>query len=345
MVKSWAFSFVLLLGCLGAAAAGDKAILHVYTWSDYFAPDVLAAFEDEHDCHVAIDVFDSNEAMLEALEAGGTVYDVVTPSSYMAAAMERRGMLLGLDHARLPDLGNLDKGFSVLTEDPEMRYSVPYTRTVTGVGYNRARLGAVDNSWAIFGRTDLTGRMTMLDDMRESIGAALKFLGHSLNSTDDGELAEAERLLAGWRKQLAAFEVDEANIGLGSGRYLAVHGYNGDLAIHVKENPDIDFFVPEEGASIASDDFVILAGTDRRELAHAFINHLLKPEMAALNMTEVLYYMPNPKALDMLDSRLKNNQAFSVPENTVAKCETIRDLRDATAKYEAVWERVKNAAE
>ena len=326
------------------AAAGEKPILRIYTWSEFFDGGVLAAFEDAHDCIVAIDTFDSNEAMLEDLTDGRDEvhpYDIVTPSSYMAEEMRRKGLLRALDHRLIPNLANIDPAFPSLTEDPEMRHSVPYTRTVTGIGYNRS-LGDLRKSWSVFGRKDLTGRLTMLDDMRESLGAALKYLGHSLNTTDPAQVAAAGGVLREWRGNLARFEVDEANIGLGSGELLAVHGYNGDMAVLMESNESIGFFVPEEGSAITTDAFIVMAGSENPDLAHAFINHLLDTETAARNMTGILYYMPVPEALELLSDEIKHNPAFAVPEKTLAKCEVIRNLGENIAIYEKVWEMVRS---
>lgn len=327
---------------LGSALGGErKPILYIYTWSDYFEPEAIALFESENNCHVAIDYFDSNEAMYAKLKAGASGYDILTPSTYMTDVMRRQGMLRKLDHDKLPNMANLHIDTNILTEDPGYEYSIPYTLTIIGVGYNRARIGTPEPTWDIFARTDLAKRMTVLNDMREAIGAALKFLGYSLNTTDDAELAAAGAQLKKWKANLAKFEVDEAKIGLGSGEFLAIHGYNGDVALIMQENEDIDFFVPREGASATYDDFVILADSPNPDLAHAFINHFLDPETAALNMEGIRYYMPNAPAMELLPDDLRNSAAFIIDPAVAAKCEVIRDLGENNAKYIKLWDSIK----
>lgn len=321
--------------------AGER-VLHVYTWSDYFDSEVLRQFEIDNACRVAVDYFESNESMYAKIKAGGGGYDVITPSSYMSAVMDKQGMLIPLDHALLPNLPNIDRNFTRLTEDPEMRYSVPYTRTVAGVGFNSRRVAKADRgSWDIFDNPAYAKRMTMLNDMRETIGAALKYHGYSLNTTDDEELARAGATLARWKRNLAKFDVDEAKIGLGAGEFLVIHGYNGDVALIMEEADDVDFYIPREGASVASDDFVVMADSPNVDLAHAFINHLLDPEMARENMESIRYFMPNPKAVEMLDPTLRDNHAFSVDDDIMEKCEVIRDLGEDNAKYVRIWDKVK----
>ena len=321
---------------------GGERVVHLYTWSDYFDSEVIHQFETANNCRVAIDYFDSNEAMYAKLKAGGGGYDLITPSSYMSAVMRKQGMLLPLDRAKIPNLGNMDANFLKFTEDPGMEYSVPYTRTVTGIGYNRKKVDKADlGDWNIFASAKYSKRMTMLNDMREALGAALKHLGYSLNTVDEKELAEAGDVLVRWKRQLAKFDVDEAKIGLASGEFFAIQGYNGDVALVMEENPDIDFYTPKEGSSVASDDFVILADSPQVDLAHAFISHMLDPEVAALNMESIRYYMPNPQAVAMLDDELKDNHAFNVEDALLERCEVIRDLGADNSKYVKVWDRVK----
>ncbi len=334
---------VAVAGIIAPACAGER-VIHIYTWSDYLDSDVIYQFEKEFNCRLAIDYFDSNESMYAKLKAGGGGYDIITPSSYMSAIMRKQKMIADLDHAKLPNIVNIDPAFLRHTEDAKMTYSVPYTRTVTGVGYNKRRVHQEDlGSWDIFGKNIFSKRMTMLNDMRETIGAALKYRGYSLNTTDDKQLAEAGDTLVAWKKNLAKFDVDEAKIGLASGEFLVIHAYNGDIALSMEENPDIDFYIPKEGSSIASDDLVIAADSPNLDLAHSFINLMLDPDVAQQNMESIRFYMPNPKAIEQLDPELRDNHAFNLPQGIMDRCEVIRDLGDDNMKYVKIWDRVKAA--
>lgn len=337
-----AFLLLLSAGTSGAEAAERpderKTILRVYTWSSYFSPDVLADFEDAHDCHVAIDLFDSNEAMLDDVVNGDRRFDLITPSSYVSQVMRKSGMLLDIDLAMIPNARHLDKEFvAVHSPDPELAYSIPYTRTVTGVGYNQRLYPNMNQSWAVFADPGYAGRTTMLFDMRETIGAALKYLGHSLNSRRREELEAAKQVVLEWKGNLLRFEVDESNIGLGTGELAAAQAYNGDVAVLMEAVPDIGFFVPREGAAISVDDFVITADSAQSDLAHAFINHMLDPANAARNMEGILFYMPVPEALARIPEELGRNPAFAIPEDRLDACETIRDVGPALEIYEEIW--------
>lgn len=344
MIRACGILSLLCVAALAAsgARAGERQILRIYAWSEFFDGDVLAEFEERHDCMVAVNTFDSNEGMLRELrDDASPPYDIVTPSSYITPEMKRQGMLLPIERALIPNLRNLDADYVArFSEDPEFSHSVPYARTVAGIGHNASLPRDAARSWSLFGDPRFAGRMTMLDDMRESMGAALKHLGHSLNSTDPGELAEAGRVLAAWGGNIAKFEVDEGNIGLMTGEYVAAHGYNGDVLVLMAEHENIGFFVPEEGSAVSTDVFVVLASSRGKDLAHAFINHMLDADVAARNMASIQYYMPIPEAVAKLDASLQANPAFAVPAATIEKCEVIRDLGPDTEKYEQVWKTV-----
>jgi len=185
------FALGILPGC-GPA----KPELHIYTWSDYIAKGVIAKFEKENGCVVKVDTFDSNEAMFARLKAGASGYDIIMPSSYQIPAMIKCGMVLELDHSKLPNVRrNFDKDYAACILDPTFDYSVPYSVTYTGFAYRKDKAGdAPIDSWKVFETDAFKGRMSLLSDMRETIGGALKALGHSLNSTRKDEIDAAANM-------------------------------------------------------------------------------------------------------------------------------------------------------
>ncbi len=329
-----AVSFCALLP-LGNAE--EERVLHVYTWEDYFAPDVIAAFEQQFDCVVEFDYYDSNETMFELL-TGEDGYDIITPSGNIAVAMRQNGWLTALNHQLLPNLNNIDPSTSSLTQDPDMRFYVPYTETVTGIGYNRSRVPEdALGSWAILGDSRFSGHMAMLNDMRETLGAGLKYLGYSLNSTNPREVEEAGEVVKLWKRNIDRFDVDSARISLAKGELAVIQAYSGDVALDAGVNKDIDFFIPQEGSALNSDVFVIPNDSPVPELAHAFINHMLDAEMAARNMEAICFYMPNKPALQAIPATLRDNPAFTAPAASPANCEVIVNLDTMRAVYDRVW--------
>ena len=337
-----------MIGCLAAALAAflcacgpKKPELHIYTWSDYMKPELVKEFEKAHNCKVTIDTFDSNEAMYAKLRAGATGYDLLFPSSYMVKLLFDLDMLLPLDHAKLPNPGNIDPKYLSLAFDKEMHHSVPYTLTITSIGYLGSRVEDFKPSWSMFDRTDLKGRITLLNDMRETIGAGLKSLGYSLNSTDDAQLEEAKNVVLRWKKNIAKFENEQYKNGLASGEFLVTHGYSGDLMLVKEENDDIQIAIPEEGSALSFDDMCIPKTAPNPDLAHEFINFVLEPRNAA-DLTEFIWYLcPNAPSYELLSEEVREDPILFPPEEVVAKLEMIGDIGDDIAKYTKVWDAIK----
>jgi spermidine/putrescine transport system substrate-binding protein len=336
-----AFFVAALVAPMGCGKA--KPVLSVYTWSDYIKPELVRRFERERSCRVVLDTFESNEAMYAKLKAGASGYDLLTPSSYMVSLMRGQGMLRRLDRALLPNLVHVDPDYLKIAVDATMDHSVPYMLVVSGIAYLEGRVKDVVPSWRMFGRTDLRGRMTMFNDMRETIGAALKTLGYSINTTSETELAEAESLLLEWKKNLAKFENEQYKIGLASGEFLLVHAWNGDVFQVRKENPDVRFFVPEEGTIISCDDLVIPADAREAALAHAFINFLHEPAVAAENTQFIYYLCPNRDSYPLLPAEIRDNPGIFLNPEIWKKSEMIADIGATNALYVKVWDRLKSA--
>lgn len=328
------------LGGCGKPGAAAKT-LNVYTWADYLNPDLAKRFRDELKCKLVIDTFDSNEAMYAKLKAGATGYDVLIPSSYMVKALHREGLLLPLDHAKIPNGSHVDSDYLKSALDPQMEHSVPYMTAPTCLAYLKSKVQNPVTSWAMFDRSDLKGRITMLDDMREVLGAGLKSLGHSLNSTDPAELAAARDVVLRWKRNIAKFENEQYKSGIASGEFYLVHGYAGDLIQVTEENEDIEIFIPQEGAPFSCDDLCIPKDAKEVDLAHAFINFLTDPGVAANNMEWIGYRAPNKTSYSRLSEDFHGNAVLFPPPELFAKCEPIDDLADKLGLWTAEWDKVK----
>ncbi len=323
-----------------ACSKGSKT-LNVFTWADYLHPDLAKRFEKENDCRLVLDTFDSNETMYSKLKAGATGYQVLVPSSYMVKALRREGMLQPLDHAALPNVRHVDARYLASALDPMMEVSVPYMFAATGLGYLRSKIDAPTPSWHLLESPALKGRVTLLNDMREVLGAALKLLGHSLNSVDPTELAAAVKVVIGWKANIAKFENDQYRSGLASGEFYLVHGYAGDISQVMEENDDIAFLVPEEGAAFSCDDLCIPASAKETDLAYAFIDFLTDPAVAAENMEWIGYRAPNTEAESLLSEEFHSNKALFPDPVTFSKWEALDDLGDDLRLYSEAWDKVK----
>ncbi len=333
-----AAAVLLLAGC-----GGKKPVLNIYNWADYVDEDKLAEFAEEFGCRVVVDTFDSNESMYAKLKAGAAGYDVIFPSSYMAAVMYEQGMLLPLDHTKLLNIKNLDPAFGAMLLDKKQVYSVPYCFSYTGIGYRNDRLEQPPTSWDIFADAALAGRTTLLNDIRETIGAALIKLGYPLNSTDEKQIEEAADLVIQWKKNIAKFDSEQYKTGIDSGEFTVVQGYSSDILMVAAENENISIAFPEEGMVACFDDMVIPASCDNPELAYAFINFMCRPETAAANMEWNYGRIPNLPAYELIDAEIRENEAIFLSEDVLAKCRMIEDVGEAISLYSKAWDRIKAA--
>ena len=333
----------LALGVL--AGCGQKGpVLHIYTWSDYIDPEVVAAFEKANGCQVAIDTFDSNEAMYAKLQAGSSGYDLMTPSSYQIPLMAKNKMIRPLDKTLIPNVAkNFDKNYATAILDPTMRYNVPYIVTSTGFAYRKDKIGnAPIDSWHVFETDALKGRMALLSDMRETIGGALKCLGYSLNSKDAKEINAAADLVIKWKKNVAKFDNEQYKTAVASAEWFVGHGYSSDTTQIMEDSDQVGFALPKEGFTIAFDEFVMSADAPNPELAYKFINYLYEVDVAKKNMEYVMGPMPVAAALQALDPEFK--EKVVVPPEVLKRGEVLQDFSDQPPifdLYVKAWDRIK----
>jgi spermidine/putrescine transport system substrate-binding protein len=335
MLLSW----LMLAGC---GAAGENT-LHVFNWDNYLSPQVLKDFEKEFGARVIEDKFASNEDMLAKLQAGAG-YDVVVPSDYAVRIMVRQGLLAKLDHQQLPNLKHLAPRFRNPSYDAALEYAVPYLWGTTGIGYSKkgTAMGGAPRGWDdLFNPARLArhkGRVSMLNDMREAIGAALIYKGYSPNSTDPNELAAAKRVLLAQKPLLAKYDSESYEDSLVAGETVLAHGWSGEIFTAQKDNDDIAFVVPTEGSFLFVDNMVIPKAAKHKRLAAQFIDYLLRPEVAARNAGDLGFPTPNAAAKAMLDPKVRGAN-YELPANV--RLHAIEDIGAAGALYEKIWIEVK----
>ena len=331
----------------------DGGELHIYTWCDYLAPDVKESFEKALGVTVVIDTFDSNEAMYAKLKAGGTGYDIMTPSSYQIAQMAKEGMIDRIDHARCPNVKkNFDVGFTSQILDPTFKYNVPYAVTYTGFMYDKSKIpeGADVNSWAILGNPALKGRISLLDDIREVIGGGLMYLGYSINSTNPAEIEKAVEQVLKWRANIRKFDSESYKTEVPSGATWVGHGYStdttqvlvGDEEAGAPARDDLGFALPKEGYTIAFDEMVIAKDAKRKDLAYAFMNYIYDGDVAAVNMDYIQGPNPVKPGIEQLDAGLRD--IIILKPEQLAKGQVLRNLDDQPAVmelYNKTWDKIK----
>ncbi len=342
---------VLVMGVM-ASCGGEKEgklakELHLYNWSEYIEPEVLADFEEEFGVKVIEDTFANNEELLAKLQAGAGGYDVIVPSDYMVEIMVEEGLLAELDHANLENIKNLDAKFAKPPYDPELIYCVPYLWGTTGIGYNADVFEDPPDSWAYLFDPEMaaeySGQLTMLNDVREAMGAALKYLGYSLNSTNEEELAAARDLLIQQKQWVYAYDAEQYEDLLSSDETVIAHGWSGDFFMVAEEDERIWYAIPQEGGTIWADNLCIPKGAPNQYTAEVFINYLLRPEVSAANSNFTWYASPNAGAADFIDAEVLEEPAIYPPPEVMARLEWLEDVGEATPLYERMWTEVKAA--
>ena len=336
---------MLLAGC------EKKPELHIYTWSDYIAPEVIQGFEAENGCKVIVDTFDSNETMYAKLKAGGAGYDIITPSSYLVALMAKEGLIVELDHSKMPDVKkNFDPSFKSQILDPSLKYNVPYAVTYTGFMYLKDKIpaGAEIASWKILENPALKGKITLLDDIREVIGAGLMVNGFSINSKNPAEIEKAVETVLKWRANIRKSDAESYKTEVSSGATWIGHGYStdttqvilGDEDEGLSPRNDIGFALPKEGYSIAFDEMVLSSSAPAPELAYKFMNYVYQGEVAKSNMEYILGPSPSKPGIDALDADLR--ELIVLKPEQLAVGQVIGDLDEATLEiYNKAWDKIK----
>jgi len=321
--------------------------LYLYNWSEYMDPEVLEQFEEEFGVKVTEDTFGSNEEMLAKLQGGATGYDIVFPSDYMVDIMIEEGLLAEIDHESIPNIENIDPLFADPPYDPGMEHCIPYMWGTTGLGYNQEVFDEPPESWAYVFDADLVseyaGQITMLDDVRETIGAALKYLGYSINTTDEDRLAEARDLLIQQKQWLYGYEAENYAPLISSDETVLAHGYNGYFLMTAEEDDRIWYTIPKEGATIWADNMCIPDSAPNQHTAEVFIDFILRPEISAKLVNYLWYPSPNSAAEEFIDPEILEDPAIYPPDDIMEGLEWIEDVGDATPIYERMWTEVKAA--
>jgi spermidine/putrescine-binding protein len=336
---------VLLAACSDAGDAEATACepgqtdgdLLLYNWTDYIDPGLVAAFEAEYGVRVTEDYYASNEELIARVAAGGAQYDVVVPSDYAVSLMVADGLLRPLDRSALTNFGNIDPAFLDPAYDPGNAHSIPYLWGTTGLGVNVALLGDVEPSWALVFDPQvagaLPGRVALLDDPREVLGAALRYLGYSANTTSETELEAAADLVRRARSWVAAFDSNLYSELLLNREVVIAMAFSGNFIADLGEEEDFAYLLPKEGATLYTDNLAILARAPHPCTAHTFIDFILRPESGAA-LTEYIYYpSANTAAEALVDPEIRANPSVYPDDDTREILEYLEDTGDFETRY------------
>jgi len=345
---------VILAGCDTGDKATEEATatpepkpeaakeVKVYNWSDYIGEEVISKFEADSGIKVTYDVFDSNEVLEGKLLAGRTGYDVVVPTSDFMARQIQAGVFLPLDKSKLSHYNELDpdlmKRLAVL--DPENKYGIPYMWGTTGIGFIESKVkealgeDAPLDSWDLVMKPENLAKLkscgvSFLDAPTEIFAAALHYLGKDPNSLDPVDYqGEAKELLKSLAPSITYFHSSKYIDDIAAGEICVAVGWSGDIAQamvdaeEAENGVEISYVIPKEGALLWVDMLTIPKDATNPDEAHAFINFLMDPAIAAENTNYIWYPNPVPASIPMIDEEITSDPSIYPPPDVMAKLYT-----------------------
>ena len=339
------FSLFLVFFCLclmpsGAYAAKNGEVI-VYNWSDYIPEDVLSAFTRETGIKVIYSTYEANEIMHAKIKTlKGKGYDVVCPSTYVLEQMIDDGLIQALDHSKIPNLKNVDPKLMSQSFDPGNKHSMPYMWGNYSLIVNTKRAKQPVTAWQDMLRPEFKNKVMIYNDLRMAFGMALLAVGLDPNATEEKDIAAGYDFLQKLRPSIRVFDVSAAARSMVSEEAIVGGIWNGDGQLAINENPDLTFVYPKEGAVLWLDSFAITSGAANVDNAHAFINFMLRPEVAIRCLEEYGYSTANLAAQDLMDAELKNNRVLNPTEEDLKNAVMVRAVGPAQLIYNKYWEKL-----
>lgn len=339
-----------------SAEPGLAKELSVYNWADYIDEELLTKYEEEYGVNITYDTFASNEDLLAKMQAGATGYDVIVPSDYMVGQMTELGLLAEINKDNIPNMKNIDPKFLDPPYDPGNKYCMPYQWGTTGIAYSTKLFGdKPPDSWAylfdpVMAEQWAEGGINLLNDQRELISAAMKYLGYSLNDRDEEHLNQAKEAILAIKPYVKTLNsegyFEELMV---PGEVVISHAWSGDAfrTMDLTTNEETGetewgYAIPKEGATLWQDNLCIPASSERKATAEHFINFLLEPENGAAITNFTFYASPNKAAQEFIEPDILSDPGIYPPPEVMEKLEMMEPLGETVFVYDRLWTEIKS---
>ncbi|MCK6582462.1 MAG: spermidine/putrescine ABC transporter substrate-binding protein [Anaerolineales bacterium] len=343
---------IFQFACHAAAPTGVSASTPIplakelifYDWDGDMPQSVLDAFESEYNVRVTYLAYESQEEAIENL-GEGLVYDVIVMESRFIPSLVDQGLLASLDRQNIPNLKNISANFRELAYDPDNRYSVPYNWGTTGLVVRSDLVAAPISSWNSLWDPQYAGRVGIWKGQpRETIGLTLKALGYSANSENQVELEEALEYLMQLKSHALIIEDYNSYTSaymLVEGQAVMTVGFAYDVLEGSRLNGSITYVLPQEGALLWGDNFIVPSNSQDQYTAELFIDFLMRPEINAEIANQNLYATPNEAAFPYIQPELLNNPVIFPSAESLRNSEVILPLSGRGQEmYDDVWDRL-----
>jgi len=307
------------------------------------APETIPNFEAEFGVRVRYATYESNEEMLAKVLTGNSGWDVVFPTHNRLQPMNSYGLIAPLRHEWLTGLDHLGDNFHAPAWDPQLRWGVPYMWNGTGIAYNQS-VQPAPTRWADLWDTRLRGRLTMLDDPEDMLGACLKKIGLDFDTTDADGLRRAEREAIAQKPLLRAYLNAEVRDQLVAGDVLAAQLWSTTAQQAVDAAPRLTFVYPAEGFPLYCDCAVVLRESRRQRLAHQFLDYLLRPSVSAAIAQYTRTATANASAQALLPAATRDNPTLYPPTAIFRRGDWPQALPPAAQRLrDRIWTEIKSA--
>lgn len=351
------FALLLLLTPALAIAQGPEGtgnFIRVLNWNDYIAPQVLKDFEKDTGIHVEYRTFSTTEELNTALTSGES-FDIAVPSHNDLPRLIKNGQLQPLDFSRLGNRTHLDIQLlsKLAAVDPGNRYAVPYLWGAVGLAINTPQAeaafgGPLPDSWSLLFDAEQSARLascgiSVLDAPDETLSLLLNYQGRSLVRSAPSRIERAGSVLDGLKPNLRYVDSERYIEDLANGRLCVAMAWVGDALAAADAGQPVRFLVPDEGSVLFIDNLVIPSSARRADLAHRFIDYVMRPKVAALITAETLYPNGNADSPAFLDEALRNQPGLYPDLETKRRLHALEALPEKhSAVRDKLWDSFLN---
>lgn len=336
---------ILLMGAFFVGCSKDSSEqISFLNYGENIDKETIKEFEKKYGIKVNVETFDDMETMYQKISKGGVKYDVILVSDALMPRMIKKGLIQELNKDNIPNISQMDKDYLNLQIDPGNKYSVPYMFGTVGLIYNKDVVKEKVDSWDILWDEKYKDKVFMFDTYRDTMGAALKKLGYSLNSKNPKEIEEAKELLIKQRETVnPIYGVDNGTTMIPAGESDINMIWSGEGLNLQDENPNLVYVVPKEGANFWIDSLCIPKNSENVEGAEKFINFVSDKESALRIADEIGYTTPNKEARLAQPDNVKNNPNAYMPKEIMDRCEIYEDFpMDVKKIYDNAWVNIKS---
>ena len=327
------------------AATSGSNTLTVFNYSQYIDPEILEQFTKETGIKIKYEEATTPEELYTKYTAGAISYDLLCSSDYMIQRLIAEGQAQPIDFDSMTYYSNINPSFRSLTEafDPDNKYSLPYFWGTVGILYNTKLVDSPVDSWGDLFNGKYKGQIIMQDSMRDSFMVALKYLGYSLNTTDEAQIREAADLLKAQKPDVESYLVDEARDEVVAENAIMAVIYSGEAYLGKQYNENLTYVIPKEGSNMWIDSWIITKNCQNKEAAEKFLDFLCREDIAKANFEYVYYSSPNDAVVNSMDDELRSNIAVVPTTEAINNCEVYKALDNSTTElYNELWKEIKS---